>query len=347
MVSHTSHQPSLFVELRRPIVFSILAAVATLLLKTFAYWFTGSVGLLSDAAESLVNLVAAITAFLSLWYSAKPVDVEHTYGHKKIEYFSSGLEGVLILIAAGGITWYAIERLITKQHPTDLGVGTLIALVATIINFAVAMFLLRVGRRHGSIVLEADGQHLMTDVWTSVAVIAGLALVAMTGQYWLDPVLALAMAVNILWTGGRLVVRSFNGLMDHALPLDEQDRVRAAIEGQLSDGMTFHALRTRQAGTDRFVDFHLLVPGKTSVAHAHRLATRIELAIQEALPGTEVVVHMEPIEEPASWQDSELLPLERENSTRAGHPGKEPTTSTFLPRQKDESGDLPSASDEM
>jgi cation diffusion facilitator family transporter len=301
-------------HLRWPIVASIGAAVATLLLKASAYAMTGSVGLLSDAAESGVNLVAAVTALVSLWYAAQPVDVEHTYGHKKIEYFSSGLEGVLIIVAAGSIAWYAVRRLLTPQPLEALGVGTLVALAASVINLVVARWLLRVGRRYGSIVLEADGQHLMTDVWTSVGVIGGLGLVAFTGIEMLDPLMALAVAANILRTGGRLVHRSFDGLMDHALPAEEQAVVRSAIEANLEPGTTYHALRTRQAGADRFVDFHLLVPGRTDVAAAHRQAMRIEAAVRFVLPGSEVVIHIEPIEERASWEDSDLLAIERERS---------------------------------
>jgi cation diffusion facilitator family transporter len=303
-------------NLRRPLWFSILAAVLTLALKAAAYWYTGSVGLLSDAAESGVNLVAAVTAMLSLWYSAQPVDRNHTYGHEKIEYFSSGLEGVLIAAAAVGIAWYAIRRLIVPQPIHELGVGAAVALVASLINLGVALWLLRTGRRYHSIVLEADGQHLMTDVWTSVALVTGLALVAATGIEVLDPILALVMAVNILWTGCGLVRRSFNGLMDHALPADELAVVRQAIESVLARGATYHALRTRQAGAHRFVDFHLLVPGRTSVRDAHHQAVRLEEAIQTALPSAEVVVHVEPIEEPASWQDSELLAVEGVNGGR-------------------------------
>lgn len=297
-------------HLRRPLWFAILAAVLTSLLKLAAYWYTQSVGLLSDAAESGVNLVAALTALLSLWYSSQPVDRNHTYGHEKIEYFSSGLEGVLIAVAAMGIAWYAIRRLIFPEPIHELGVGVAISLVASAINFAVGLWLLRVGREHHSIVLEADGQHLMTDVWTSAAVVAGLGLVALTGIHQLDPILALAMAANILWTGFGLIRRSFNGLMDHALPAEELSAVRRAIESRLEPGTTFHALRTRQAGAHRFIDFHLLVPGGCSVEKAHRQAVRLEDAIRAALPRAEVVVHIEPIDEPASWQDSELLAIE-------------------------------------
>jgi cation diffusion facilitator family transporter len=304
-------------HLRRPVVFAILASVLTMLLKVTAYALTGSVGLLSDASESGINLVASVTALVSLWYAALPVDVNHAYGHKKIEYFSSGLEGVLIIVAAFGIAWYAVRRLIVPQPLEALGVGTAVALVASLVNLVVAQWLLRVGRRHGSIVLEADGQHLMTDVWTSVALVAGLGLVALTGIEAIDPILALAMAANILHTGWGLVRRSFNGLMDHALPPAEQALVREAIAANLEPGTAYHALRTRQAGADRFVDFHLLVPGRTDVARAHRQAERIEGAVRAALPGTEVVVHIEPIEERGSWEDSELLALE--NPASPGH----------------------------
>jgi cation diffusion facilitator family transporter len=304
-------------HLRRPIVFSIAAALLTLALKASAYWLTGSVGLLSDAAESGVNLVAALTAFLSLWYSAQPVDASHTYGHEKIEFFSSGLEGILIIVAAGGIAWYAIHRLFVPRGLVELGIGTSVALVASIINFAVAQWLLRVGQQHHSIVLEADGQHLMTDVWTSVALVAGLGLVWLTGIEIIDPLFALAMAANILRTGFRLVRRSFDGLMDHALPESEQADVRRAIESALRPGAAYHALRTRQAGAHRFVDFHLLVPGRSTVRDSHRQAVEIERAIEKLWDRVEVVVHIEPIEEPASYQDSEVLAVEEQKKLAA------------------------------
>jgi len=297
-------------HLQRPLWFAILAALLTSLLKLTAYWYTQSVGLLSDAAESGVNLIAAVTALASLWYSSQPVDCNHTYGHEKIEYFSSGIEGMLIAVAAVGIAWYAIRRLIYPEPIQELGVGLAISLIASAINFGVGMWLLRVGRRYHSIVLEADGQHLMTDVWTSVAVVAGLGLVALTGIQQLDPILALAMAGNILWTGFGLVRRSFNGLMDHALPAEELAEVRRAIESRLEPGTTFHALRTRQAGAHRFIDFHLLVPGNCRVDAAHRQAVKLEESIRSSFPSAEVVIHIEPIDEPASWHDSELLAIE-------------------------------------
>jgi cation diffusion facilitator family transporter len=299
-------------RLKYPILLSILAALLTIGLKAAAYLLTHSVGLLSDAVESGVNLVAALTAYLSLRYAAKPVDAEHTYGHEKIEFFSSGLEGVLILVAALAIAWYSLRRLLTPEPLEPLGAGLAISLVASLINGGVAWVLLRAGRRHHSIVLEADGRHLLTDVWTSAGVLTGLGLVWATGLDWLDPVIALLVAANILWTGADLVRRSFNGLMDHALPAAEQARARAAIEAHLGPHMAYHALRTRQAGARRFVDFHLLVPGRSTVEEAHALTGRIEAALREALPGLEVTVHIEPIEERAAWEDSALLPLERE-----------------------------------
>jgi cation diffusion facilitator family transporter len=298
-------------QLKFPVLLSILAALLTLGLKTAAYLLTGSVGLLSDAAESLVNLVASATAFASLWYSARPVDPSHTYGHEKIEYFSSGLEGVLILVAAGAIAYYAITRLLAPTELEALGLGGSLSLLASLINLVVAQILLRVGRARQSIVLEADGRHLMTDVWTSGAVLLGIGLVGLTGVQALDPLIALVVAANIVWTGFDLMRRSFNGLMDHALPEAEQATLRRAIEGQLEPGMNYHALRTRQAGAHRFADFHLLVPGALTVRQAHDFTGKVEEAVRAALPGIEVTVHIEPIEERASWEDSALLPLEQ------------------------------------
>src|SRR5438552_2907983 len=219
-------------RLKLPILLSILAAAVTLVLKWTAYFFTGSAGLLSDAAETAVNLMAALTALFSLWYASRPVDPTHTYGHEKIEYLSSGLEGMLILMTAAGLAWYDAQRLLNPRPLEALGVGVTITLVASLINFVVAQILLRVGKRHQSIVLEADGRHLMSDVWTSCGVVAGLVLVWLTDHryLWVDAVVGLIVAVAIAYTGFDLVWRSFNGLMDHALPLTEQGAVRRAIE---------------------------------------------------------------------------------------------------------------------
>jgi cation diffusion facilitator family transporter len=286
-------------------------------LKAIAYYVTGSIGLLSEAAESGINLLAALSAYLSLWYAALPVDRSHTYGHAKIEYFSSGLEGLLIIVAAVGIAVYATHRLIEPELLESLGIGSVLVAVAAVVNLVVARILLRVGRAHHSIVLEADGHHLMTDVWTTVGVLVALGLVWLTGRLWIDPLLALLLAANITWTGCTLLWRSFNGLMDHALPEEEQAKVRRAIESQLGPEMAYHALRTRQAGSRRFADCHLLVPGRLTVQQAHEVATRIEHAVRQAYPGMEVTVHIEPIEEDAAWRDSALLRIEEEDKGTA------------------------------
>ena len=308
-------------SVRTPLMLSIGAALLTLALKSAAYAVTGSVGLLSDAMESLINLVASITAFAALWYSAKPVDTSHTYGHEKIEYFASGFEGALILVAAFGVGWFAVGRLMTPQSLEPLGLGLALSFVAAIINGVVGMILLRAGKSHGSIVLEADGKHLLTDVWTSLGVLVGLGLVALTKVEILDPLVALLMAVNILWTGVDLIRRSFDGLMDHALPKEEQEQLRQAIEPNLGTRMTYHALRTRRAGTRRFADFHLLVPGIMSVQAAHEVGDRIEAAIMAVLPKIEITVHVEPIEATRSWQDSELLAIEQAPKINHGSHG--------------------------
>jgi len=298
-------------EWKAPILLSILAALITLAMKWAAYYLTGSVGLFSEAAESAINLLAALTAFLSLWYAARPVDPSHTYGHEKIEYFSSGLEGSLIVVAAFSIGWFALRRFLTPEPLDRLGLGAVIALAAALINSVVAWVLLRAGRKMGSIALEAGGRHLATDVWTSAAVIAGLVLVTLTDRPWLDSAMGLIVAANLLWTGFDLLRRSFNGLMDHALPVQVQAIVRAAIEGQLEPGMDYHALRTRQAGVRRFIDFHLLVPGEMTVHKAHEITGRIEDSVKAAMPEMEVSVHIEPIEDRAAWEDSELVRIEQ------------------------------------
>lgn len=296
-------------HLRWPIALSILAALITIGMKGTAAALTGSVGLLSDALESLVNLFAAVTAYVALWYSARPADPTHTYGHEKIEYFSSGLEGVLIILAGLGTAGYAVKRLIYPETLHDLEVGTLIGLAAAGVNFVVARILLKQGRAHRSIVLEADGKHLMADVWTSIGVLAGLALVLFTRLEWLDPVLAIAVGLNIVWTGGELVYRSFNGLMDHALPAGEQERIREVIRAHLPAGAAFHLLRTRRAGARRFAEFHLLVDGDLTVRAAHQIAHSVEAALIAVLPGLEVTIHVEPVDEQESWESEEMEKL--------------------------------------
>jgi cation diffusion facilitator family transporter len=295
--------------LRRLALLSVLAAVTTIAMKSVAYAITGSAGLLSDALESGVNLLAATTAYVSLWYAARPADATHTYGHEKIEFFASGLEGVLILLAGLGTLAIAIERLVHPQPLESLGYGLFLSGLGGAINLVVAIILLRAGHQHRSIVLEADGHHLMADVYTTTAVIAGLGLVALTGWLWLDPLLALAVGLNILVTGYRLIRRSFNGLMDHALPPEVQQEMREAIRATLPPGTDFHALRTRQAGRRTFAEFHLLVPGRRSVSDAHSLSHRVIDQLSVKFPDLHVTIHIEPIDENESFEVSELEQL--------------------------------------
>jgi cation diffusion facilitator family transporter len=313
LMQHTTHrktEPSLTGVAR----LAILAACLTMGLKFAAYLITGSVGLLSDAVESSANLVAALTALFAVWYAARPVDLSHRYGHEKIEFFAGGLEGILVLAAAGGIGWYAIDRLVDPRPLESVDVGVVVSFAATAINLGVARLLLRVARTHDSVALESDGRHLMTDVWTSAGVVTGLLLVRLTGVERLDPIIALLIAVNILWTGFNLVRTAVDGLMDRALSPQVESAVRRAIEGQLEPGETYHALRTRQAGARRFVDFHLLVPGELTVQRAHDVTNRIEDAVESAIPRSETTVHIEPIEELTSWSDSDLLAIEAERT---------------------------------
>jgi cation diffusion facilitator family transporter len=290
----------------RLVLLSVAAAVLTVGLKFYAYRVTGSVSLLSDAAESAVNVVAALTALFALWFATVPADPSHPYGHEKIEFFSSGIEGGLILVAAVAIAGQAVVHLLRPEMPTEIGLGAAVAMVAAVINLVVAQLLLRTAKSADSIVLEADGHHLMSDVWTSVGVVAGLWLALWTGYAWLDPLLALLVAANIVRIGFSLLRRSFDGLMDRALEADEVTRIRDAIEAGKGDDMTYHALRTRRAGSRRYADYHLLVPGDCSVTHAHDCEMAIGRAIEEAVPGIEVTTHIEPIEEPLAWNDSRL-----------------------------------------
>jgi cation diffusion facilitator family transporter len=293
-------------DLRRYAWLSIAAALATILLKSGAWWLTGSVGLLSDAIESLVNLSGALMALWMLTIAAQPADDDHFYGHGKAEYFSSGFEGLLILAAAIGIGWAAVERLLHPQALEQIGVGLGISVIASIINLLTALVLLRAGREHRSITLEADAHHLLTDVWTSVGVILGVAAVWLTGWLWLDPLLALLVAANIIWTGVRLVSRSAAGLMDAALPTDQQAALGAVMETHRRQGIDFHALWTRQAGARVFISVHVLVPGRWTVQQGHDLVERIEAEMRAALPHAHVLTHLEPIEDPRSQEDQTL-----------------------------------------
>ena len=296
-------------DLRGPVALSIAAAVLTIGMKTGAYLLTGSIGLFADALESGINLLAAVTAYFSLWYAARPADPSHTYGHEKIEFFYSGLEGVLVGLAGLGTVWYAVNHIIHPPELTALDLGLGITLAASAVNFAVARVLLRVGRRSGSVVLEADGQHLMADVLTSLGVVAGLVLVLATGWRVVDALVASAVGLHITVVGVMLVKRSFDGLMDHALPREDQDRLRTAIRSALPVGTAFHHLRTRLAGRRKFADFHLLVPGEVPVRDAHVIAHEVEERVRAAVPDLELTIHVEPIEDRASWEPDQLARL--------------------------------------
>ncbi|HEX2728883.1 MAG TPA: cation diffusion facilitator family transporter [Rubrobacteraceae bacterium] len=285
---------------------SIGAAVVTIGLKFGAYLLTGSVGLFSDAAESVVNLVAAVTALWALTLAARPPDEEHAFGHNKAEYFSSGLESALILIAAVLIAATAVPRLFEPQPLENIGVGLAVTLVAATINGGVALVLLRAGRRLRSITLEADARHLLTDVWTSVGVVLGIVLVGLTGWLALDPVIALLVAANIVWTGVRLLRDTGQGLLDRALPEGDLARISKVLSRYEQSGIQFHALRTRSAGQRRFISMHVLVPGDWTVKRGHDLAEEIEHNIASDLPQSTFFVHIEPAEDPASFADQAL-----------------------------------------
>ncbi len=285
---------------------SIAAAVVTIVLKGVAWWLTGSVGLFSDALESFVNLGAALLALWLLTVAARPADAEHHFGHGKAEYFASGAEGAMILTAAASIATAAVPRLWEPQPLARVGIGLAASAAAALVNLAVAQVLRRAGRRHHSITLEADGQHLMTDVWTSAGVIAAVAAVAATGWLRLDPLIALVVASYIAWTGIELIRRSVHGLMDYALPAEDTARVATILQRYAAQGITYHALRTRQSGHRRFISFHLLVPGAWSVERGHAVLEEIEAAIRAALPHANVLGHIEPVEHPSSYADQAL-----------------------------------------
>jgi cation diffusion facilitator family transporter len=285
---------------------SIATALATILLKGVAWWLTGSVGLLSDALESFVNLAGALMALAMLSLAATPADVNHAHGHGKAEYFSSAFEGLLILIAAVSIGYAAVGRLLNPQALEDVGIGLAVSVVASVINLATARILLRVGRQHNSITLEADAHHLMTDVWTSVGVIVGVALVWVTGWLWLDPAIALVVAANIVWTGWQLLRRSAAGLMDVSVPEETRQSIESVLDRYRHEGLAFHALRTRQAGARAFATIHILVPGQWTVQKGHDYSERIEADLRVIVPHVHVTTHLEPKEDPVSLADEGL-----------------------------------------
>jgi len=289
---------------------SIFAALVTIGLKGTAWLMTGSVGLLSDAVESLVNLAGGFMALAMLTIAARPPDEDHAYGHGKAEYFSSGVEGTLILLAAVSIGWAAVGRLINPQPLEQIGAGLLVATAASLVNLGVALLLRRTARRHNSITLEANAQHLLTDVWTSVGVVVGVGAVALTHWELLDPIVALVVAANIVWTGVKIVRRSVSGLMDKAIATEDVAAVQKALDVFRGEGVQFHALITRQAGAQKFVSVHVLVPGDWTVKRGHKLLDQIESDIRHAVPGALMFTHLEPLDDPASWADEKLEPPE-------------------------------------
>lgn len=285
---------------------SIAAAIVTMLLKSGAWLLTGSVGLLSDALESLVNLAGALMALAMLSVAARPPDEDHAYGHSKAEYFSAGAEGALIVVAALSIAVTAVDRLLHPRPLEQVGLGLAVSVVAALVNLGVALVLLRAARAHRSATLQASAHHLMTDVWTTAGVLVGVGAVAVSGWLVLDPLVALAVAVNIVWTGVRILRDSVAGLMDAALPAGEQRLLHELLQGYAAEGVEYHALRTRRAGACRFVTVHVLVPPDWTVQQGHDLLERIEADMRRALPPVSVLTHLEPLGDPAAMTDIDL-----------------------------------------
>lgn len=282
---------------------SIVASLLTISLKTLAYYITDSVGFMSDAMESLINLAAGIVAFSMLIIAARPPDKEHPFGHDKAEYFSSLIEGVLIVIAAIGISYTAINRIYHPQPLSELNTGMMLSVLATIINLVTARILLHYGRKHNSITIEADSQHLMTDVWTTVGIIVGIFLVKLTNWQLLDPIMAILVAVSILYTGAKLIIRSTDGLMDTKLTENELIRIKQILDPYKEKDINYHALYTRQASSKRFISFHLIVPGDFTVYKAHELTKVIENEIINEFAYSDVFIHLEPINDPDAFDD--------------------------------------------
>lgn len=287
-----------------PIVwFSIIASILTILIKSAAYYITGSVGFMSDAMESVINLAAAIVAFRMLTIAIRPPDDEHPFGHDKAEYFSSLIEGVLIVLAAIGIVYAAINRIYHPQPLEDLGMGMLLSVGATLINLATARILLYYGRKHNSITLEADSHHLMTDVWTTVGIIAGIILVKFTNWQLLDPLMAIAVAISIIYTGAKLIIRSTDGLMDTKLSEKELILIKQILNRYKEQDIDYHALYTRQSASKRFITFHLIFNGDLTVHKAHEISKKIENEIAEEFPYSDIFIHFEPINDPDAFDD--------------------------------------------
>jgi len=290
--------------LRKFIYLSIAAAIVTILLKFYAYYVTGSMGFLSDALESFVNLFAAIFALVMLNISQKPADKEHEFGHSKAEYFSSAAEGALILIAAFTIIWSAVPRLIDPRPIENINTGLLFSLLASLVNLAVGMTLVRNGKKRRSLLLEADGKHLMADVWTSAGVIVAIVIVKFTGWLIVDPIIAILVALHIIYTGYRLISRSASGLMDASIPDEDLEKITNYLDSLNDQKIEYHSLLTRVAGRRKFIAMHILVPGKWTVKEAHDYADEIEETIVNMFDEPVTVhTHLEPVEDPASMKD--------------------------------------------
>ena len=293
-------------RLIRIISVAIVVSLVTISMKTGAWLVTGSVGLLSDAIESVVNLIAALVGLVVILWSTRPPDEDHAYGHEKADYVSAGFEGALILLAAFTIAYAAIERLINPAGLTEVGIGLAISLAATLIKLGAATLLMRTGRQEQSLTLEADGRHLMTDVWTTIGVVVGVALVWLTGFERLDPVIALVVAANIVRTGSSLVRDSMSGLMDKALPEDDLAAVQSVLHRYSKETVEFHALRTRKSGRRSFISVHVLVPGEWTVKAGHDFAEKVEEDLRKAVGQATIFTHLEPVEDPLSFADTEL-----------------------------------------
>jgi len=291
-------------SLKKFIYLAIAAAVATIALKLFAYFLTGSVGLFSDALESGVNLIAAVVALFMITLAEKPADEEHAYGHYKAEYFSSAIEGGLIVIAAFSIIWSAVPRIIHPQPLENVGIGLLVSLGASAINLAVGLILIKNGKKNHSITLEADGKHLMTDVYTSIGVLIGIGIVKISGWLVLDGIVAIGVALNIVWTGYQLMRRSALGLLDSSIPEEERLKITKTLDAYKDQNLEYHSLMTRQAGQRKFVSLHVLLPGKLTIQEGHDMVEKIERNIRDLFDGpVTVFTHLEPVEDPLSMQD--------------------------------------------
>ncbi|HEX6055083.1 MAG TPA: cation diffusion facilitator family transporter [Intrasporangium sp.] len=282
---------------------SIAAALVTITLKTIAWQLTGSVGLLSDAAESVVNLVAAVAVLIALRVAAMPADKNHHFGHAKAEYFSAALEGMMIFVAALVILYTSVDRFLNPRPIENVGIGLAISVLASVVNGVVSFILLRAGRQYRSLTLTADGKHLLTDVWTSAGVIVGVLVVGLTGIERLDPVIAFLVGLNIIWTGWKLIRESTEGLMDVALSKEENRGIAEILARFVSKDVHFHALRTRVSGHHRFAEVHVLVPGRWSVQRGHDLVEEVEAAIHEEFADLSITCHLEPAEDPRAYGD--------------------------------------------